>query len=46
MHSNLVRRVMVGLAWGLVAWACLAFVPGASPWAPVVGLAVALVLWA
>lgn len=37
---------MVGLSFGTVACALIAFIPVIGPWAPVLGLAVALVLWA
>ncbi|WP_281200936.1 hypothetical protein [Streptomyces longwoodensis] len=40
------RKFMVGLAFGLVVWAVTAFVPVIGPWSPVLGAAVALVLWA
>lgn len=40
------RRFMVGLSCGVVAWAVAACIPGVGPWAPVIGLGVALVLWA
>ncbi|MFJ7489747.1 hypothetical protein ACIQZB_00550 [Streptomyces sp. NPDC097727] len=39
------RKVMVGLSSGVVVWAGTAFIPVIGPWAPVLGLAVALVLW-
>lgn len=40
------RTFMVGLSAGTATWAVLAFVPVVGPWSPVLGLAVALVLWA
>lgn len=46
MHSSLLRRFMVSLAGGLIAWAMTAYLPVVGPWALVIGLAVALVLWA
>ncbi|MEU0059878.1 hypothetical protein [Streptomyces sp. NPDC006334] len=39
------HRFMVGLSAGVVTWAVTAFIPVVGPWAPVLGLAVALVLW-
>ncbi|MEU2265023.1 hypothetical protein ABZ568_00915 [Streptomyces olindensis] len=40
------RKFMVGLSFGVATWAATAFIPVVGPWAPVLGLAVALVLWA
>ncbi|MFF5668866.1 hypothetical protein ACFY8S_01800 [Streptomyces hygroscopicus] len=40
------RTFMVGLSSGVVVWAGTAVIPAIGPWAPVLGLAVALVLWA
>jgi hypothetical protein len=40
------RKFMVGLSFGLVIWAGTALTPGIGSWSPVLGLAVALVLWA
>jgi hypothetical protein len=40
------RKFMVGLSVGSVVWALTAFLPVVGPWSPVLGLAVALVLWA
>ncbi|MEU1180577.1 hypothetical protein ABZ464_23545 [Streptomyces sp. NPDC005820] len=40
------RKFMAGLSFGVVVWAGTAFIPVIGPWSPVLGLAVALVLWA
>ncbi|MFF6801057.1 MULTISPECIES: hypothetical protein [unclassified Streptomyces] len=45
MHYSPFRRLMFGLAGGLIAWAMTAFLPIVAPWAPVIGVGVALVLW-
>ncbi|MFE3149106.1 hypothetical protein ACFXJ6_21030 [Streptomyces sp. NPDC059218] len=39
------RKFMVGLSSGVVVWAATGFIPVIGPWAPVLGLSVALVLW-
>ncbi|MFI1787391.1 hypothetical protein ACH40D_02840 [Streptomyces olivaceoviridis] len=39
------RKFMVGLSAGLATWAVTSITPVIGPWAPVFGLAVALVLW-
>lgn len=40
------HKFMVGLSSGAATWALTALIPVIGPWAPVFGLAVALVLWA
>ncbi|MDQ0961955.1 hypothetical protein QFZ66_005833 [Streptomyces sp. B4I13] len=45
VHYSPFRRLMFGLAGGLIAWAMTAFLPIVAPWAPVIGVGVALVLW-